>query len=170
MRDGVASIRDWREAEEHVAQRLRTLGWQVEHARTGQHGHDLIASKQPGPQRLRISVKFSARGREWRLGALTKRGRPTDPDFHLLVAGDATVHVAHAGWLEAAAWAQHQQYLLNKPDAKETYGKKAKLPVLDAMQAREAWHLLDTGPSTHPPDERLLTVGRASAAGGRHRR
>jgi hypothetical protein len=165
-----AAIGDWQEAEAYVAGRLRDLGWQVEHARTGQHGHDLIASKEPGPQRLRISVKFSAPGREWRLGTLTKRGRPSDPDFHILVAGDTTVHVAHARWLEAAAWAQHQQYLRNKPDAKETYGKKAKLPVLDAMHAREAWHLLDSGPSTRPPDEHLLAVGRASAAKGRDSR
>ena len=154
-------------AEQYVVQRINKLaGWSAINAndlRTNQPGFDVLARRDDGRE-LRVSVKGKApRGsqHDYEVGKSFRR-HPADVYAFVNTAAlrPRPVHLAGARSVVELALVRHQRYQRDRgrdTTALGSWTPKVSHALLEAMDARERWSILDEDdPANVPPVTQAL--------------
>ncbi|GAA1434390.1 hypothetical protein GCM10009616_28680 [Microlunatus lacustris] len=162
------------EAEDYVVEQVRLLpGWAADNAnesRVNQPGFDVLACHAGGRQ-LRVSVKSVSKGgvrQDYSIGRSFER-HPADVYTFVDMTGDSPgpVYLAGARTVEALARERHHKYQADRGRAHplNSWAPKVSRRLLETMDAREAWELLNhPAPESFPQvTEALRRLARADA-------
>jgi hypothetical protein len=148
-------------AESHVVDRIRALpGWNAHNAnqfRANQPGFDVLAVNDAGRE-VRVSVKSVSTGGERHDYAIGRSFDRYPADVYAFVdftdGSPGTVYLAGARSVEELALERHRKYQADRGRNASlgAWAPKISRELLEAMDAREAWNILnDPMAATTPP-------------------